>query len=392
MGMSVVQIAHDPRTTLPDGPPQMAEVAPTGYGAWLGRVVDDRYHLARLIAEGGMGAVFEAVQLGTERPVALKVMHADLEEDGAIVQRFAREVEIGRRVKHENVVEVLDTGTLEDGSPYLVLELIVGPTLSHSMWEDGAFEWPRAVRVGAQIAGAIGAAWDAGFVHRDLKPDNIVLEPDGEGGERVEVLDFGIAHDREVTDENQKLTRMGQVLGTVGYMPPEQAVGQAIDVRADLYALGVLVWEMLAGFPLFDEDISRQDYLLAQMRNTPDPVRDLAPDAPPALTDLVASLLQGQPNDRPGDPWAVRDQLLAMLPAEQSAPAANAPPVEAAPAEAPRVEAAPVEAPPAAPAPAAPPPAQRPPVSTAPPPTSKPSSNLPLLVAAAALALLGALA
>jgi len=390
MGIGVVQISEEVRSTLVDGPPEMPEVAPTGYGAWLGRVVDDKYHLARLIAEGGMGAVFEAVELGTERPVALKVMHAELEADGDIVQRFAREVEVGRRVKHPNVVEVLDTGALEDGSPYLVLELVVGPTLSHSMWEDGAFGWMRAVRIGAQIAAAIGAAWDAGVVHRDLKPDNIVLEPDGRGGERVEVLDFGIAHDKEVVDESAKLTRMGQVLGTLGYMPPEQAVGQAIDVRADLYALGVLLWEMLAGFPLFDEDLSRQEYLLRQMRDTPDPVSDLDPDAPPALTDLVARLLAHEASGRPDDPWAVRDQLLAMLPDDGFGVPATPVPVRA-PAPPPASESAVATATPA-PQPlevAAPPdPA---PSAPAAPPTRAPTSRGYVVAAAAAGALLGAI-
>jgi serine/threonine protein kinase len=325
LGMAVVQIPDELRATLVDATPPQMDEAPdeSGYRGWVGRVIDDKYRLDRLIAEGGMGAVYEARHVEGGPAVALKVMLTELGGDDSIVQRFAREVQIGQHVSHENVVRVLATGSIDPRSPYLVLELVTGPTLAHAMWEDGAFPWRRAVRVGAQVAAGIGAAWDAGFVHRDLKPDNVVLEPDGVGGEKVKLLDFGIAHDRSEAGRKAKLTRFGEVLGTFGYMAPEQAVGQAVDVRSDLYALGVLIWEMIAGFPLFDEDLDQRGFFLAQASNTPHAIRDLAPDAPEGLTTLVASLLAVHQGDRPTDPWAVRDDLLTLLapvPTEHAVP------------------------------------------------------------------------
>ncbi|MCA9638970.1 MAG: protein kinase, partial [Myxococcales bacterium] len=153
---------------------------------------------------------------------------------------------------------------------------------------------------------------------------NVVLEPDGRGGEKVKLLDFGIAHDRSVVGVNAKLTVAGEVLGTVGYMAPEQCVGQGVDVRSDLYALGVLLWEMLAGFSLFEEDLPRSDYLLAQMRLSPTPANELAPDAPEALDGIIRGLLAHLQKDRLGDPGEVRRALLDLLgePAEAAPPAA----------------------------------------------------------------------
>ncbi|MCA9605341.1 MAG: serine/threonine protein kinase [Myxococcales bacterium] len=373
MGMAAIEVPDELRATLPDAPPVMEEPSDaTGYRGWVGRLIDDRYRLVRLIAEGGMGAVYEARHVDGGPHVALKVMYAELGDNAAIVQRFAREVQIGQRVKHPNVVGALATGFIDASSPYLVLELVTGPTLSHAMWEQGAFPWRRAARIGAQVAAAIGAAWDAGFVHRDLKPDNIVLEPDGRGGETVKLLDFGIAHDRSTAGLNAKLTGFGEVLGTVGYMAPEQSVGQGVDVRSDLYAIGVLLWEMIAGFPLFDDDLEQKDYFLVQMREKPAPISELAADAPEALTQLVASLLALKQTDRPEDPNAVRDQLLALSE---------------------RAEAAPAPAPPAAPPMAAPPmPASAPVPPPAMAPRSPPATSrtsLPILLAGIGLALFG---
>ncbi|MFK7987894.1 MAG: serine/threonine protein kinase [Sandaracinaceae bacterium] len=368
MGIGMLDLPEELRSTLVDARPEPSDDdEPSVYRAWLGRVIDGKYKLESLIAEGGMGAVFEASPVSGGMPVAFKIMHPELGADGAIVKRFAREVEIGEKLTHDNVVAALDTGTADDGAPYLVLELVLGPTLSHAMWEDGAFEWRRAVKVASQIAGAIGAAWDGGFVHRDLKPDNVVLEPDGRRGEKVKLLDFGIAHDRSVAGVNAKLTVAGEVLGTMGYMAPEQAVGQQVDVRSDLYALGVLLWEMLAGFSLFDEDIAKQDYFLAQMRLDPTPTTELAPGSPPELDALVRELLKHLQSERPDDPWAVQATLLGLLEGAAAASPAEMAPI-AQPAPKPMAPASDVATPtpPASPAPASPAPASPAPASPAP--------------------------
>ena len=313
LGIGAVELPEELRATLVDLSPREEEEESSHYVSWLGRVVDGKYELQRLIAEGGMGAVFEALPTGGGARVALKVMHAELGANSAIVQRFEREVEIGERLQHEFIVEALDTGRMHDGSAYLVLAYVVGPPLSLAMWEDEQFEWRRAARIGAQIASALEAAWAEGIAHRDLKPDNIVLEPDDAGGETVKLLDFGIAHDKAVTNQKAKLTMMGEVVGTVGYMAPEQTLGQPVDGRCDLYGLGVLLWEMLAGRPLFDEDLELRDFLTTQLTQPPQPIREIAPATPEALAALVHRLLAYQKTERPDDASIVRAELLSVL-------------------------------------------------------------------------------
>jgi serine/threonine-protein kinase len=276
--------------------------------SWVGRVVDDRYRIEKLLGEGGMGAVFLAEHLKLQKKVALKVILPQFAGDGEIAERFAREAMASARLDHPHVASALDYGVLPDGGAYLVMQFVRGKSLRATM-TSRARDVGFACEVGAQIADALTAAHAAGIVHRDLKPDNVVLEPKEGGGELVRVLDFGIARvvgDGDVTQDTKKqLTRVGTIIGTPGYMAPEQAVGEAVDLRADLYALGVILWELLAGRTLFpEEDLTA--IVTKQLTSAAPPLPD---EVPPELRELVARLLERERSLRPQKAGEVREVL-----------------------------------------------------------------------------------
>lgn len=278
-----------------------------------GDLVDGRYRVVELIGEGGMGAVFLAEHVGLSKEVALKVIHPSFAGNGEIRARFEREAMASARVEHPNVASALDIGELPDGSAYLVMPLVRGPSLAEVL-SAGPMPEMRAIEIGAQIADALAAAHAAGIVHRDLKPDNVVLVPRDDGGDHVKVLDFGIAGlSGEVEGPSKALTRVGTVMGTPGYMSPEQAIGEPVDARTDLYALGVILWEALTGRALFDGgDVAA--IVTQQLTTTPPSPNEAGARASLALDALVVRLLSRSRDDRPSTAVEVRDALLAMLP------------------------------------------------------------------------------
>ncbi len=284
---------------------------------WIGRVIDDRYRVVEKIGEGGMGAVFVAEHLKLRKEVALKVIHRELLGDGELAARFAREAMASARLDHPHVASALDYGTLPDGGAYLVMQLVRGRSLQAVLETQGRIAWPLACQIAAQVADALAAAHAAGIVHRDLKPDNVLLEPRDDGSELVKVLDFGVARVSQDDQEGPEgaapgraLTRVGTVIGTPGYMAPEQAMGEAVDSRADLYSLGVVLWEMLTGRPLFDTD-ELTTIVTQQLTETPPAVRAAAgdPGIPEGLEALVGRLLARRAIERPERASAVRDAL-----------------------------------------------------------------------------------
>ncbi len=266
----------------------------------LGVVVDGRYRIMRVLGEGTMGVVYEAVQLSLKRPVALKVIRDELGRDPIASARFLREARMLTCINHPNIVEVLDHGEMPDGSLYIVMELLRGNTLDALLEHEGVFSPERATTIALQLADALTAAHAQGIVHRDLKPANIVVLA---GGDHVKVVDFGLA--KQVAEGWSDVTYTGALIGTPLYMAPEVIAGSAIDTRSDLYALGCVVYELLVGSPPFPGD-SNALVLARQITDEPTPLPSWIP---PALAGLVGWLLAKSPDDRPASAAAVREWL-----------------------------------------------------------------------------------
>ncbi|HSC85744.1 MAG TPA: serine/threonine-protein kinase, partial [Polyangiaceae bacterium] len=232
--------------------PSAAQAAPFDDASLVGTVLDERYRVVRLVGQGGMGLVYEAQHIHMQRRMAVKLLHPELSADTEVLARFEREAVAAARVQHPSVVAALDFGRLPSGTLYLVLEYVEGQSLSELL-RDGPLEAGRAVSLALSIALALAAAHEAGIVHRDLKPDNVMLIPAVDGEPQVKVLDFGIAKlvDTERHEGDAPITRAGVVFGTPEYMAPEQASGSGADARSDLYALGMMLYEMLVGRTAF---------------------------------------------------------------------------------------------------------------------------------------------
>jgi serine/threonine-protein kinase len=236
-----------------DGVKLVAATFDTSRDPLLGTTVDSRYQVLEVLGEGGMGRVYKARHASLERAFAMKVLRRDLARDEGLAGRFIQEARTTASVRHPNIVEITDFGNLPDGVPYFVMELLVGQTLGDVIKGGGPLPAGRAARILTQVARALAAAHAAGVVHRDLKPDNIFLVGGMRGGEAsddVRVVDFGAA---KVVGAS-RMTKTGVVFGTPHYMSPEQASGQPVDHRADVYALGVIMYEMFVGRPPFEAD------------------------------------------------------------------------------------------------------------------------------------------
>jgi serine/threonine protein kinase len=254
-----------------------------------------RYQLESLIASGGMGEVFRARDTTLGRPVALKVLLPGVPMDANRLARFAQEARTTAQLNHPNIVGVLDVGS-HDGLPYIVSELLHGRTLRERL-NDGPLPLDVALGYGVEIARGRVAAHDAGVVHRDLKPENIFITAD----RRVKILDFGLAKCRKDTlglpqQDSSKSTQPGTILGTVGYMSPEQVRGIATDARADIFSCGVILYEMISGVAPFHGD-SAVETLHAILKDEAPPLR-VPLECPPAVERLVRHCLEKDPNTR----------------------------------------------------------------------------------------------
>ncbi|HEY8077421.1 MAG TPA: protein kinase [Labilithrix sp.] len=220
----------------------------------VGQTVVGKYKIVKLLGEGGMGCVYLAEQsLGAAtKKVALKTLHKHLSHDPSIKARFGREIETLVGLEHPNTIQVMDGGSMEDGTLFLVMEYAQGRSVADALEKDGPFrDIARVENIYRQVCGSLEEAHGKGLIHRDLKPDNVLLCTRAGTNDWVEVLDFGIAKRSSEHDPNEaKLTQQGMVLGTPPYMSPEQFTGQPVDVRSDIYALGIMAYEMLTGkFP-----------------------------------------------------------------------------------------------------------------------------------------------
>lgn len=262
----------------------------------LGQTIDSRYEVLSVLGEGGMGTVYRVRHTTLGRSFALKVLRKDLAGDRELAARFIQEARAAASVSHPNVVQITDFGALAGEQPYFVMEMLEGQSLGWLIQHGGAIPAARAVRILRQVAEALGAAHAAGIVHRDLKPDNIhVGSAAGSGSDVVKVLDFGLA---KVAGAS-RLTRQGMVFGTPHYMSPEQASGGAVDHRSDIYALGVVMYEMFTGRVPFEAD-SYMGVLTKHMYVAPTPPSEVVAAARElgALEDMTLRCLQKKPIQR----------------------------------------------------------------------------------------------
>jgi beta-lactam-binding protein with PASTA domain len=259
--------------------------------ALIGRMLDQRYYVRSRIAHGGMATVYLATDTRLDRQVALKVMHAELARDSEFVSRFIGEAKSVARLSHPNIVAVFDQGA--DGQfLYLAMEYVPGRTLRSLLRERGHFSYSEALQILDPILSGLGAAHRAGFVHRDVKPENVLLTADG----RVKVVDFGLARAQASTGQ----TRVGQIIGTVAYIAPEQVTGSVTDFRTDVYAAGVMLFEMITGRqPHTGESPLTVAYKHVN-ENVPPPSA-YVPGLPPAIDQFVQAATSRDPGRRPPD-------------------------------------------------------------------------------------------
>ena len=287
----------------------MSDAVPLGAaGVGVERVLAGRYRLRRLIAKGGMAEVWEAVDDILGRPVAVKILHSHLASDESFRERFRREAIAAARLAHPNVVATFDTGT-DGGITFIVMELVEGSTLRQILNEAGPMAPARTVHVGAQVADALHYAHRAGVVHRDIKPANILICPDG----RVKVADFGIAKAVEESEPDrpspsEALTGTGSIIGTAQYLAPEQVDGRAVDGRTDVYALGVVLYEMVCGRPPFTGET---DMAVALKHITTNPIAPgvVRAGVPRALEEIVLRAMAKSPEHR----YQSADELRSAL-------------------------------------------------------------------------------
>ena len=271
----------------------------------VGRVFMERYEVLGLLGQGGMGAVYRARHLGMDGIVALKVLRREVGQNLEAIERFYREARAASRLKHPNTIRVFDFGQSEDGQMFLAMEYLEGVSLRTEMQRVGMFPQDRLLRIAEQVASSLGEAHQKGIVHRDVKPENVFLLQMIGAPDFVKVLDFGIA--RNLSGDT--MTRTGMAIGTPAYMSPEQARGEKVDGRSDLYSLGVMLFELAAGVPPFSSGTPMQ-LLLKHLHEPPPRLSDLRVEGlSREFEDLVMDLLGKDPETRPRD----AEQLLRRI-------------------------------------------------------------------------------
>ena len=275
-----------------------------------------RYVLEDTLGSGGMAVVYRARDTELQRAVAVKVLAEHRASDEEFRERFLREARLAGGLSHPNIVSVFDGGEVE-GRPFLVMELVEGVTLAQELARRKRFPYEEASGLAAQACAGLQHAHEAGLVHRDIKPQNLILRPDG----LLKIADFGIAR---ATEAATQLTAAGTILGTGGYLAPEQAVGEQVTASADIYSLGAVLYELIAGRP--PHTFGTLPELVAKQRTgRVQSLRDFAPEVPPALDELVLRCLSPEPSARPSSAAALADELLATAPSERPTVVARTP-------------------------------------------------------------------
>src|SRR5215469_15961926 len=260
-------------------------------------LLDDKYRLDARVGEGGMGSVYRATHVQMEHTVAVKVLHSDLASDQVAVERFRREARAAAQIRHPNAVAVTDFGvTKKEGIAYLVMEFLEGGDLRRKIKREKRLDCSEAILIMNQACAALNAAHEKGIIHRDLKPDNIWLLESTNPYAQVKVLDFGIAK-LKASAEDSNLTQKGMIVGTPYYMSPEHCRSEELDPRSDIYSLGIILYEMLAGKVPF-EGSSPLQVMYKHNTERPTPLSQIRPDVPPEIEKVVLKALEKRKEDR----------------------------------------------------------------------------------------------
>jgi serine/threonine protein kinase len=276
-------------------PPQQAAPAST----LIGQSLDDRYEIVRKVGEGGMSSVYLATDRTTRERRAIKVLSASLSKDTNAMERLRREASFGMRLAHPNVCHIIELGETADGLVYVVMPFIEGEILSDRTHRLGQIGLEEAARLVSDIAAGVHLAHGLQIIHRDLKPENVMVCKRADGSEYGVVMDFGLAKQRKAEGELRKLTATGIILGTPAFMSPEQLRGKPIDTRSDIYALGLMTYEMLTGKLPF-QGRTQQEMVIARLRSEPIPLREARPDLklPELVERVLVKAMQRHPDER----------------------------------------------------------------------------------------------
>ena len=276
----------------------------------IGRVLGERYRVLAQIGEGGMGTVYRVEHVVLGRRMAVKVLRPEYSTDDDLVRRFQREAVAASRIGQENIVDVTDFGRTREGNLYFVMEELEGRSLATVIQGEGPVPYERAALILAQVCRALAAAHAYGIVHRDLKPDNVLVMRRADGSDFVKVVDFGIS--KSPGEGEERLTRAGTIIGTPEYMSPEQGAAASIDHRADVYAFGILAYEVLTGTVPFQGETSVATLIEHQTR-PPEPPSARRPGIPKEFERLILKALEKKPADRQPSMVEVAEDLSRVL-------------------------------------------------------------------------------
>ena len=295
----------------------------TSDDVYLGQVLNNRFKVESKIGEGGFGAVYRGVQLATGRKVALKLLHPDMTKDDNLVARFRREGMVLCNLRDAHTITTYDFDQTPSGTLYIAMELLEGKSLHQVFHEEAPLEWKRVFKILTEMCSSLAEAHAQGIVHRDLKPENIYLEARSGNPEFVKILDFGIAkvmRGETIDPQSPQLTATGQTLGTLEYMSPEQLMGKPLDGRSDVYALGVLAYEMITGRLPFPDAKGPAGLITAQLKQTPAPPSQAHPKAmlPDAADRAILKCLEKDKNNRYPDVSALAVALQGVISGQSS--------------------------------------------------------------------------
>ncbi|MGE3767924.1 MAG: serine/threonine-protein kinase, partial [Kofleriaceae bacterium] len=312
-------VAKAPSPQQPQKPkPRPAPRMKQGDEIYIGSVLNNRFKVESKIGEGGFGAVYRGVQLATGRKVALKLLHPEMTKDENLVARFRREGMVLCNLRDAHTITTYDFDQTPDGTLYIAMELLEGKSLHQVFHEEAPLEWKRVFKILTEMCSSLAEAHAQGIVHRDLKPENIYLESRPGNPEFVKILDFGIAkvmRGDSIDPQSPQLTATGQTLGTLEYMSPEQLMGKQLDGRSDVYALGVVAYEMIAGKLPFPDAKGPAGLITAQLKTTPPPPSQTNPKAnlPQAVDRVILKCLEKNKDNRHADVTALAFALQEVI-------------------------------------------------------------------------------